>query len=183
VDVVKQRMQIAGSPYRSALACAKEVLRKEGLRAFYVSYPTTVMMAIPQTSVHFAVYESLRTLLGRTRPAEISFANILEHVEGAPEVEGDEEIEYAPWKHVVAGCGAGAAAAITSNPLDVIKTRLQTQSEFGGTDRGFMDVAKRLIREEGWSAFMRGSTARVLYFAPSAALAWTSYEWVKWLLL
>lgn len=189
VDVIKQRMQMANSPYASVVSCAKSIFQREGLRAFFVSYPTTVMMAIPQTAVHFAVYESLRTLLGRGNGAEaahrhIDFTAVLEHVEGAPDIDDEEMASgaYAPWKHLVAGCGAGAAAAVFSNPLDVIKTRLQTQSEWGGTDTGLVQVAQRIAREQRLGGFFRGCLARVLYFAPSGALAWTSYEYMKWLL-
>jgi len=45
--VIKQRMQIHGSPFRSVFKCASSVFHTEGLRAFYISYPTTLMMSVP----------------------------------------------------------------------------------------------------------------------------------------
>lgn len=41
-DVIKQRLQLANSPYRGILDCALQTYRREGLRAFYRSYQTTV---------------------------------------------------------------------------------------------------------------------------------------------
>lgn len=41
-DVVKQRLQIAGSPYAGVLDCIRRTYRAEGLSAFYRSYKTTV---------------------------------------------------------------------------------------------------------------------------------------------
>ena len=37
-------------------------------------------------------------------------------------------------------------------------------------------------RQEGAALFAKGMRARLLYFAPSAAIAMTSYEVVKWVL-
>ena len=41
-DVVKQRMQVSHSPYRSLSHCIMETWRQQGLSAFYRSYWTTV---------------------------------------------------------------------------------------------------------------------------------------------
>ena len=47
---MKQRMQLYGSQKLYGVgvwSCARAVAREGGLRAFYVSYPTTVAMNIP----------------------------------------------------------------------------------------------------------------------------------------
>ncbi|KAM3422135.1 hypothetical protein BST61_g2506 [Cercospora zeina] len=58
-DVIKQRMQLHGSTHRTIVDCARQVWRTEGIRAFYVSYPTTLAMTVPFTALQFTVYESL----------------------------------------------------------------------------------------------------------------------------
>ncbi|KAI0821571.1 mitochondrial carrier [Irpex lacteus] len=77
-DVIKQRMQMHQSEFRSALTCARTVYRTEGLNAFYVSYPTTLTMTVPFTAVQFTVYEQLKTLLnpraGNSQDMEIRHA-------------------------------------------------------------------------------------------------------------
>lgn len=96
-DVIKQRMQLRGSVYPSVTAAFKTVYRTEGLSAFYVSYPTTLMMTVPFTAVQFTAYEYLKDVI-------------------------NPEGKYSPSTHIVAGGAAGAVAAAVSTPLDVLKT-------------------------------------------------------------
>lgn len=100
VDVVKQRLQLG--LYRGALDCARQVLRKEGLMAFFRSYPTTVAMSVPFQAVMVASNESLRKVIDPSGNVSIGTA-------------------------LGAGAVAGGIAALATNPFDVIKTRLQTQ--------------------------------------------------------
>lgn len=50
MDVVKQRLQLRDSPYRGVADCVRRILKEEGVRAFYRSYPTTLVMNIPFTA-------------------------------------------------------------------------------------------------------------------------------------
>lgn len=81
-SVIKQRMQMYGSPYRSVLHCIRTVLHEEGFRAFYRSYTTQLSMNIPFQSLHFTVYEYARETLNPSRG-------------------------YDPKTHVIAGATAG----------------------------------------------------------------------------
>jgi hypothetical protein len=65
-----------------------------------------------------------------------------------------------------------------SNPLDVIKTRLQTQGEIGGK-LGIAQTVRLVYSEGGFGAFFRGLGARMLYHAPAAAFQMVTYEAVK----
>jgi len=100
--VVKQRMQVYGSTYESIADCARTVYKNEGVRAFYISYPTTLAMTIPFTAIQFTCYESLAKVLNPKK-------------------------RYDPLTHCISGSLAGAAAAAITTPLDVIKTLLQTR--------------------------------------------------------
>eukprot|EP00903_Cladosiphon_okamuranus_P011371 g10719.t1 len=101
MDVVKQRLQLGY--HNGMLDCMLTIRRTEGTQAFYRSFPTTLFMNIPYGCVMVAVNESLKRAL---RPA------------------GD----YDTQTFLLAGSGAGAVAAAATNPLDVVKTRLQTQA-------------------------------------------------------
>lgn len=73
------------------------------------------------------------------------------------------------------------AAGIT-NPLDVIKTRLQTQSDTGVYYSGPRDAFKSILEKEGWRAFTRGILPRMIFFSMAAGIQWVTYEYVKYVL-
>ncbi|OAL22704.1 hypothetical protein AYO20_11156 [Fonsecaea nubica] len=157
-DVIKQRMQVHGSTYRSISQCARSVWRAEGLSAFYVSYPTTLCMTVPFTATQFMAYESLSKVMNPRK-------------------------EYDPITHCVAGGLAGAFAAGITTPLDVIKTLLQTrglsqQAEIRNV-RGLFHAASIIKKEFGWRGFMRGWRPRIITTMPSTAICWSSYEMAK----
>ena len=153
-DVVKQRMQLRGSPYSGIVACARSILRTEGLGGFFVSYPTTLILNIPFHMIQFPVYEVTRALLNRDN-------------------------SYSPLTHVVAGGLAGGTAAFLTTPIDVIKTTLQTRNLLDGDLRGMTEAVKILLRERGPSAFLMGAVPRALTFVPGTAICWLVYEYFK----
>jgi solute carrier family 25 (mitochondrial iron transporter), member 28/37 len=153
--VIKQRMQVHESQFRSVLGCARTVYRTEGLHAFYVSYPTTLTMTVPFTAVQFTVYEQIKALL---------------NPKGA----------YSPMTHIVSGGIAGAVAAAVTTPLDVAKTLLQTRGTSTDPEirraSGMRDAFRIILQRDGLKGLTRGLTPRVLTFMPSNALSWLSYE-------
>lgn len=159
--VIKQRMQVHGSTYRSVAQCASSVYRTEGLRAFYVSYPTTLAMTVPFTAVQFSVYEWAKKVVNPS---------------------GD----YSPVTHVVAGGLAGAVAAAVTTPLDVAKTLLQTRgTSTDATIRnasGMLQAFQIIAQREGAKGFSRGMSARIATHIPANALCWLSYEGFRFFL-
>ena len=159
-DVIKQRMQLHGSTYRSITECARHVFRTEGLRAFYVSDPTTLTMTVPFTALQFTAYESLQKAMSARR------------------TEG-----YDPLSHCVAGGLAGGIAAAATTPLDVVKTLLQTRGASTDAEirqaRGLSSAAAIIWRREGAGGFFRGMKARIVTAAPSTAICWSAYELAK----
>ena len=173
---------------RNILDCFRSILSTEGVRAFYISLPTTLAMNIPYGCVMVSVNESLRKFLS--------------------------PICNQTATNLIAGGFAGAIAALLTNPLDVIKTRLQIQNlqpyqikSVGACPRvnsvysssnissaiaeeavlnsqhtsytGASQVFRQILKEQGFWGLMRGSFPRVLVHSPSVAISWTTYEFVK----
>ncbi|XP_074589383.1 uncharacterized protein LOC141845222 [Curcuma longa] len=162
MDTVKQRLQLKSSPYKGFVDCVARVLREEGIRAFFASYKTTVLMNAPYTAVHFATYEAAKRGLMGISPASVD----------------DERLVV----HATAGAAAGALAAAVTTPLDVVKTQLQCQGVCG-CDRfsssSTSEVIHAIVRRDGYMGLLRGWKPRMLFHAPAAAICWTTYEAAK----
>ncbi|GER26651.1 mitochondrial substrate carrier family protein [Striga asiatica] len=170
MDVVKQRLQLEGSPYKGVWDCVGRVFREEGVWAFYASYKTTVLMNAPFMAVHFATYEVAKRglmMMGRARVASL---------------EKDSDEEETLLVHATAGAAAGGLAAVVTTPLDVVKTQLQCQGVCGCdrlSNSSIVDVIQTIKKKDGYSGLMRGWAPRMLFHAPAAAIIWSTYEGVK----
>ena len=108
MDTIKQRLQLGH--YRGLLHCAARMVASEGLGGFFVSLPTTLAMNLPFGAVMVTTNEGLREGL---------------------KARGwlcDATGQHTIASYLVAGSVAGAVAAVATTPLDMVKTRLQTQS-------------------------------------------------------
>ncbi|KAK9703871.1 Fe(2+) transporter [Basidiobolus ranarum] len=158
-DVIKQRMQVHGSSYKSVYECAMKVFKTEGFSAFYVSYPTTLTMTIPFQSIQFATYEYMCDVLNPNRT-------------------------YDPKTHIISGGIAGAFAAAATTPLDVAKTLLQTRGTSTNMEvrnaSGMLSAFRIILKHDGFRGLLRGWKPRVLSHMPATAIAWSTYEYFKW---
>lgn len=164
--VVKQRMQMYGSPYRTCSDCFTKVMRAEGFRALYRSYTTQLTMNVPFQSIHFMTYEFCQDLTNHQRT-------------------------YNPMAHMLSGAISGAFAAALTNPLDVCKTLLNTQEQQVLNSlkikqahiSGLINAVATIYRFGGIKGYFRGLKARVIYQVPSAAISWSVYEFFKYTLV
>jgi len=155
LDVVKQNMQLSDQRI-GVLKTIRHIFRVDGARAFYQSYPTTLLLNVPFQAVHFATYETLKTFFSAGE-------------------------QHTFREEGLAGGCAGALGGFVSTPLDVVKTRIQTQDTLsqGGVRFGPREIIESIWKTEGVKGFMKGASARILYFMPSAAICWTTYETMK----
>ncbi|CCI44685.1 unnamed protein product [Albugo candida] len=193
MDLVKQRLQLGY--YSGVWNCMKTITRTEGLRAFYISFPTTLLMNLPYSMIMVSANESFKKMLNPTGEMNV--------------------IAY-----LSSGAAAGALAGALTNPLDVAKTRLQTQNIFVENEiachqvpckqlesvhrtqsaslshtlarekpehvlrprvqyRGLVDTLIQIGTQEGIGGYFRGVCPRLLLHAPSVAISWTTFEVLK----
>jgi solute carrier family 25 iron transporter 28/37 len=97
-DVIKQRLQLCKQ--LNARSAIRNIMRDDGLKGLYRSYPITVFMNIPFQSIVVSTNENLKTWI---KPWERNNPHF--------------------WYFVCAGIAGGTAGMLT-NPIDVVKTRL-----------------------------------------------------------
>ena len=95
----------SGYNYRSTLHAARTIARQEGFGALFYGYKATLWRDLPFSALQFAFYEEERSWAKRY----VGSNNI-----GLP-------------LEIITAATAGGMAGVITTPLDVVKTRIQTQ--------------------------------------------------------
>jgi solute carrier family 25 (mitochondrial thiamine pyrophosphate transporter), member 19 len=76
----------------------------------------------------------------------------------------------------IAGGVAGFTSRFVIAPLDVIKIRLQLQSNRGSTYRGAIHAAKTIFAQEGLTAFWKGNIPAELLYISYSMVQFVAYR-------
>lgn len=140
------------------------VYRVEGSRALFKGLGPNLIGIVPARSISFFVYGNGKRVI----------SEYWNH--------GQE----APWVHLLAGVAAGVATSTATNPIWMVKTRLQLDKNVskrsGGTMqrqyRNSYDCVRQIIRDEGVRGLYKGLSASYLGVGEST-LQWMLYEQFK----
>eukprot|EP01120_Amphizonella_sp_Union-15-10_P008067 TRINITY_DN2825_c0_g1_i1.p1 TRINITY_DN2825_c0_g1~~TRINITY_DN2825_c0_g1_i1.p1 ORF type:complete len:331 (-),score=43.98 TRINITY_DN2825_c0_g1_i1:44-943(-) len=164
MDIVKQRLQTQSKSsivqYHNSLHGITSLMRDEGFKGLFRGFGPGVATYAPFVGLYFMFYEQGKVL--------------------GTKITGKNPEKLPPIVHLTSGFLSGGIAAALTNPLDVIKTRIQVQSSesVGGYKSGWHGF-KTILKEEGPGTFLKGIRPRVLWIAPGTALTIASYEQFK----
>ncbi|XP_063053316.1 mitochondrial glutamate carrier 1 [Engraulis encrasicolus] len=138
----------------TAMQITRELLREKGIAGLYKGLGATLLRDVPFSIIYFPLFANLNRLGNRG-------------------VEGPAPF----YVSFVSGCLAGSTAAVAVNPVDVIKTRLQTLTRGGQEEAytGVSDCISKILRNEGPTAFLKGAYCRALVIAPLFGIAQVVY--------
>ncbi|XP_051122560.1 nicotinamide adenine dinucleotide transporter 2, mitochondrial-like [Andrographis paniculata] len=170
LDVIKTRLQVHGLPQMHPsgrtgsviLVSLQNIIRNEGLKGLYRGLTPTLAALLPNWAVYFTVYGHLKEMLHSYE---------------------DSNGQLTITSNMIAAAGSGVATAFATNPLWVVKTRLQTQGMRPGAVpyKSIFSALRQIAREEGFRGWYRGllpSLAGVSH----VAIQFPAYERIKFYL-
>lgn len=175
LDTLKFRLQcetVEGGLKGSALVrqTAIKMYADGGLRACYRGVTMGLIGMFPYSAIDMGMFEllkkSYRTYYARYHNIHEDDANPGNVVTG------------------MIGASSGAFGASVVYPLNVVRTRLQTQGTamHPPTYTGIWDVTQKTIQREGYRGLYKGLTPNLLKVAPALSITWVVYENSKKLL-
>jgi hypothetical protein len=208
-DVVRSRLQVAGALRGSSSASASSsttnsrvvvphprqyrntfdaVLRVYASGELFVGLLPTIMRDIPFSCFYMLTYEGLKAAQHRCMMHfGINGSSSSSGENGnadASTTTTDSRLARANLGTVnflLAGAGAATTACVLTAPLDLAKTKLQTQSLL--TSRppytGVVDCLRHVVATEGYRGLARGLPAKLFTLVPGAAITFASYEAFK----
>lgn len=170
-EVVKQRAQ-AGLHGGSSAAALRAILSQGSLpviwRELYRGWGITVFREVPFTVIQFPLWEAMKRWSRNSASAGANTSDPTSRSTGPPPRQDVSAVESALY-----GSVAGAIAAASTTPLDVLKTRVMLS-----TGRvPVMEICGRMVREEGWRPFFSGLAPRVTWISIGGAIFLGSYQW------
>jgi len=181
-ELVKCRAQMSSS---SSWAITKEIVRQEGLRGLYFGGVVTALRDSIGYGFYFWSYElSTRYMVSRMRDSSSTSSTM-----NGSSVSMEEATRV-----LVCGGLAGVVTWASIFPLDVIKTRVQTQllshsnetrplldvgtGELQPRRLGALEIARNAYRSEGSGVFFRGLAVCSIRAFLVNAVQWAVYEWI-----
>lgn len=164
LDVVRVRLQaqvvIPGyeQRYKGPKDAFRTILREEGLPGFFRGLSVTLFGYGPTWGVYFTFYQGFKK--------ELNEKNILTKT---PDLQT-----------LVASVSAGGIANIMTNPIWVIRTRLQTQEYYRQKPMysSGLDALRKMIHAEGIKSLFKGLTPQLLGLI-NVAITFPLYERLK----
>lgn len=147
--------------FNGPLQVMRSVLAHEGgVLGLYRGLGATLLREVPGNAAYFGFYDACKAALAAAQ--------------------GIPQEQLGAGSLLVAGGVGGASFWAFTYPIDVIKSRMQTQNPFAADRfRGIWDCGQRLYREGGRRALYRGYTPCLMRSVPANAVAFLTFESVR----
>lgn len=150
------------------LRVVRAVYKVDGLSGFYRGFFSAVMLYIPSTMVFWSTYYHT---LGVFRQIRFKVTEIQKGVR--PKTAADVDNRNFYLDQAVSGSVAGIASACATNPLEMLRVRLQVHRT------NYTETIRRLWKHEKSRVFTKGLAPRVVSNALYSSLVMVAYETVK----
>ncbi|XP_048870733.1 calcium-binding mitochondrial carrier protein SCaMC-3 isoform X2 [Brienomyrus brachyistius] len=158
MEVLKTRLTLRKTGQFSGMAdCVLNILRMEGLRAFYKGYLPNILGILPYAGIDLAVYETLKNAWLQRNTASSADPGVL----------------------VLVGCGtvSSTCGQLASYPLALVRTRMQAQATATGSPQlSMLGQFRTIVSQEGVMGLYRGIAPNFLKVIPAVSISYVVYE-------
>lgn len=133
------------------------------MRTLYSGLAPTLVLALPTTVLYFVAYEQIRIHL---KDWHMNFQNITD----------PDKYTLPTIIPLVAGCTARCFAVTVVNPLELIRTKIQSEKV---SYREVGIAFKHMINQQGIRGLFKGLFPTIMRDAPFSSIYWTCYETYK----
>ncbi|KAJ5263676.1 hypothetical protein N7478_011281 [Penicillium angulare] len=163
IDLVKTRLQNQRSTrpgerlYNNSIDCAKKVIRNEGFTGLYSGVIPQLIGVAPEKAIKLTVNDLARGYFT------------------------DKDTSKIKWPaEVISGGTAGACQVVFTNPLEIVKIRLQVQGEVAKNVEGApRRSALWIVKNLGLVGLYKGASACLLRDVPFSAIYFPTYAHLK----
>lgn len=154
IDFIKTRMQAQRSiiKYKNSIDCLVKVIKSEGIRGLYSGLGFQLIGVAPEKAIKLTVNDYMRKKLV------------------------DSNNKLSVLGEIISGASAGMCQIIFTNPIEIVKIRLQVKSEYASNS----DInAIKIIRTLGLSGLYKGIVACMMRDIPFSAIYFPTYAHLK----
>jgi solute carrier family 25 protein 44 len=151
-DTLRLALKPGTSKFTITLEIAKEIYRQDGIAGFYRGYLASLANYVPNSALWWGFYQFYQDELHNIMPSWVSHLFI----------------------QTMAGTLGGFSTVIITNPLDIVRARLQVQRL-----ESMRQAFKDLWVEEGLRMFSKGLSARLIQSATFSFSIILGYETIK----
>ena len=156
IDMIKTRLQASTGAYKGPIDCATKIFATEGgIGGFYKGLGPNLVGVTPEKAIKLAANEVFREMFERP--------------------DGSIALHH----EILSGAGAGFCQVVATNPMEIVKIRMQMQALLPVAERqSTMDVVRGL----GLRGLYQGTLATLCRDVPFSVLFFPGYANVKALL-
>jgi len=154
IKVMQQAASAKSGAQASSLSVLRNLLQTQGVKGLYVGVVPTAARQSSSVAVRFMLYERIKKTFAESKTLSVLPSSAVSFLAG--------------------GTG-GAVSVILNNPIDIIKSKVQSGASSGGT----MQVIRETFRERGVGVFMdRSLQVRVPRLFISQAIQFSVVDFV-----
>ncbi|QHS76747.1 citrin [Saccharomyces paradoxus] len=158
IDFIKTRMQAQRSlaQYKNSIDCLLKIISREGIKGLYSGLGPQLIGVAPEKAIKLTVNDFMRNRLT------------------------DKNGRLSLLPEIISGASAGACQVIFTNPLEIVKIRLQVQSDYVGENiQQANETATQIIKKLGLKGLYNGVAACLMRDVPFSAIYFPTYAHLK----